>query len=178
MITTATTTERALDPTHPLRYQRVRLHALTRNVTTTDVQTGESNWHNAFFSALGTTNFDGKVDWTYSYDTDKVCLALHSLSHADIAVQVLTTLVLECNQVIGWYDSYERAYGETMAATLCRNCILIDREFRVDWTDDSKTGWTLAFTNIDTTAIVNVRHALPTTVEQWLDPTALEGQAV
>jgi len=178
MITTATTTERALDPTNPLRYQRVRLHASARTVRTTDVQTGESNWHSAFMSALATTNFNGEVDWTYSYDTDKVCLALHSLSHTDIAVQVLTTLVLECNQVIGWYDNYEQAYGETMAATLMRNCILVDREFRVDYNSESKMGWTLAFTNIDTSAIVNVRHELPVFVEQWLNPTALDGQFV
>jgi hypothetical protein len=178
MFTTATATERALDPNNLLRYQRVRLHANARTVTTTDVRTGDSNWHNAFMSALGTTNFNGEVDWVYGYDNDKVCLALHSLSHADVAVQVLTTLVLECNMVIGWFDMYEVAYGETMAATLLRNCILVDREFRVDYTSDSKTGWTLAFTNIDTSAIVGVRHQLPVHVAQWLNPEALEGQAV
>lgn len=178
MITTATTTQRAIDPNNALRYSPVRLHARARTVTTTDVLVTGSGWHNAFFSALGTTNFDGKVDWTYSYEEGKVCLALHSLSHADVAVQVLTTLVLECNQVIGWFDYYEQAYGETMAATLCRNCVLIDKEFRVEWKDESKTGWTLAFTNIDTTAIVNARHALPTTVEEWLAPLPIEGQAI
>ena len=179
MITTAlATTQRAIDPDNALRYQRVRLHARARTVTTTDVLVTDSNWHNAFFSALGTTNFNGTVDWTYSYDEGKVCLALHSLSHADVAVQVLTTLVLECNQVISWFDKYETVYGETMAATLCRDCVLIDKEFRVQWSEDSKTGWTLAFTNIDTTAIVNARHALPTTVEEWLNPLPLEGQTI
>lgn len=172
MITAVTATERAIDPARPLRLQRVRLHTTDgRDASLLDIKYPTSCWQDAFLSSLGTTNFDGKVDWLYSVGDGMYCLALHSLNHPDIAVQILTTLVLECNKVIGWYDLYEQTYGETMAATLCRDCILVDNDFRSDIADDSKIGWTLAFTNIDTTAIAGVVQQLPTTVEQWLHPT-------
>lgn len=184
MITNATSAERAIDMANPLRFRKVRLHADARSVDTTDVITGAGNWQNAFMSALGTTMFDGIVDWTFSTSTTAVagdgatyCLALHSMNHADTAVQVLTALVLECNKVHGWYDNYEHAYGETMAATLCRDCVLVDKQFRIDYTDESKMGWSLVFQNIDTTAIYGVRTQLPATVEAWINPPALQEQA-
>ena len=170
----------AIDLKHPYRYRRVRLTLEgAQRVRLADTGTPEGSWYSAFMNCLGSVNFQGEIEWTYNIDNETQCVALHSLSHPNDAVVVLTTFALELNHLIGWFDSFEQCYGETVAQTLLRDAYLKDCEFPVTgYVEPWKRGWTLVLANLDTLLIDNVRHNLPSTLSQYNHPTMLEGQDV
>ena len=164
----------AIDLKHPYRYRRVRLTLEgAQRVRLADTGTPEGSWYSAFMNCLGSVNFQGEIEWTYNIDNETQCVALHSLSHPNDAVVVLTTFALELNHLIGWFDSFEQCYGETVAQTLLRDAYLKDCEYPVTgYVEPTKRGWTLVLANLDTSLINSVRHQLPTTLAQYFDPIA------
>ena len=170
----------AIDLKHPYRYRRVRLTLEgAQRVRLADTGTPEGSWYSAFMNCLGSVNFQGEIEWTYNIDNETQCVALHSLSHPNDAVVVLTTFALELNHLIGWFDSFEQCYGETVAQTLLRDAYLKDCEYPVTgYVEPTKRGWTLVLGNLDTALLNNVRHNLPSTLSQYNHPTMLEGQDV
>jgi hypothetical protein len=169
-----------IDLKHPYRYQRVRLTLEgARQVRLADTGTPQGSWHNAFMNCLAGVSFQGEIEWTHNIDDATHCIALHSLTHANDAVLLLTTFALELNHLVGWFDGFEQCYGETVAQTILRDAYLKDCNFPVEgYVAPWKRGWSLVLANIDTSLIDGVRNQLPTTVAQYNHPSMLEGQAV
>jgi len=169
-----------IDLKHPYRYQRVRLTLEgARQVRLADTGTPQGSWYTAFMNCLGSVNFQGEIEWSHSIDERTQCVALHSLSHPNDAVLLLTTFALELNHLVGWFDSFEQCYGETVAQTLLRDAYLEDCDYPVvGYVEPHKRGWTLVLANLDTLLIDNVRHELPSTLSQYNHPSMLEGQDV
>ena len=169
-----------IDLKHPLRYQRVRLTLDgARQVRLADANAPKGSWHNAFMNCLSSVSFQGEIEWTYNIDDATRCIALHSLTHPNDAVLLLTTFALELNHLVGWFDSFEQCYGETVAQTLLRDAYLKDCDFPVvGYVAPEKRGWTLVLANLDTLLLDEVRNQLPPTVAHYMHPSMLEGQAV
>ena len=175
-----TQTVSAIDLKHPLRYHRVRLVLEgSQQVSLHDTNAPIGAWHTAFMNCLASINFQGEIEWTHNIDERTQCVALHSLSHPNDAVLLLTTFALELNHLIGWFDSFEQCYGETVAQTLLRDAYLKDCDYPVvGYVEPHKRGWTLVLANLDTLLINDVRHELPSTLSQYNHPSMYEGQDV
>ena len=123
-----------IDLKHPHRYRRVRLTLDgARQVRLADTGTPQGSWYSAFMGSLGSVNFQGTIEWTYNIDGETNCVALHSLSHPNDAVVVLTTFALELNHLVGWFGVEPRSRRSGLPPLAgARHHLFHDRRRRVD----------------------------------------------
>jgi len=117
---------------------------------------------------LASIGFNGDIDWCFEWDTDKHCVALQELSHADNAVALVTSIALDhrlMHHNDGWAYTWLTQFGMSCGQTMLKGAYLMDATFEVG--DMRKTGWRLVMPMLNTSSMSNVMHHLPRNVAAW-----------
>lgn len=133
-------------------------------------------WFTYFMGHLASIGYSGSIDWTFQWDGQNSCVALHELAHADNAIAVITSIALD-NEMMrgndGWVYAWWASRNEHPAQTMLKGAYLMDMEY-AGW----KRGWRFVMPLLNTNSIQPYRHQLPTTVEQWQQQTPTAEQVV